>query len=257
MVKWTPEKDQLLLLKILETHELSVDAKRVSAAWPGDQEDIPTARAITERLVKIRQIAKAKGAAGHFNISSSQAKGIATPRKPTVTVSAATPSQQKTPTSKSVASPSTSRTIKQEDAAATPTKRKAKVEAPDYASSPRMQIDEDEASDVMVIADPNEVRPQRTIQHPNAKKGPTSMQRTQPTLFHSPSGSPVARSSQQMKASPPEPTSTSLSQLRLDPRNQAEVAEDMPSPPKRPRYRAPSVDDEGVYGSATDSDDCI
>ncbi|KAG5288119.1 hypothetical protein I7I48_10221 [Histoplasma ohiense] len=55
MVKWTPEMDQQLLLKILETHELSVDATSVSEAWPGDDPKAkPTPRAITERLVKIK-----------------------------------------------------------------------------------------------------------------------------------------------------------------------------------------------------------
>lgn len=46
--------------------------------------EVPTARAITERLVKIRQLARANGA-GHFGISSSQAKSsngkIGTPKK--------------------------------------------------------------------------------------------------------------------------------------------------------------------------------
>ncbi|KAI9875732.1 MAG: hypothetical protein M1830_008062 [Pleopsidium flavum] len=88
-VKWTPDNDQMLLLKILETHsDLSVDAKKISSAWPSDR-DAPTARAITERLVKIRSLAKANGA-GHFNIASSQrqtksqdqkASGPVTPRK--------------------------------------------------------------------------------------------------------------------------------------------------------------------------------
>ncbi|KAI9855109.1 MAG: hypothetical protein M1830_006483 [Pleopsidium flavum] len=86
-VKWTPDNDQMLLLKILETHsDLSVDARKISSAWPPDR-DAPTARAITERLVKIRSLAKANGA-GHFNIASSQSKsqdqkasGPVTPRK--------------------------------------------------------------------------------------------------------------------------------------------------------------------------------
>ncbi|KAI9814032.1 MAG: hypothetical protein M1827_003496 [Pycnora praestabilis] len=87
-VKWTPDVDQILLLKILETHDLSVDAKKVSAAWPSDRET-PTARAISERLVKIRSMAKANGA-GHFAVSSGRStgntngngKGPSTPRKP-------------------------------------------------------------------------------------------------------------------------------------------------------------------------------
>ncbi|OOO12907.1 hypothetical protein OAory_01006560 [Aspergillus oryzae] len=70
-MRWTPENDQLLLLKILETHDLSVDTKRVAEAWPGtDSSNRPTPRAITERLVKMRQMVKAanNGADGHFSI---------------------------------------------------------------------------------------------------------------------------------------------------------------------------------------------
>ncbi|KAN0068759.1 hypothetical protein V8E54_012928 [Elaphomyces granulatus] len=72
-------EDDRLLLKILETHELSVDAKRVATARPGDDSNAkPTARAITERLVKMRQLAKSNGA-GHF--STIGGKTVSTPRK--------------------------------------------------------------------------------------------------------------------------------------------------------------------------------
>ncbi|WEW56384.1 hypothetical protein PRK78_001827 [Emydomyces testavorans] len=80
-IKWTPENDQILLLKILETHDLTVDTKKVSEAWrmypipplsqnasrqthltqspaKTDANAIPTARAITERLFKIKKSAK-------------------------------------------------------------------------------------------------------------------------------------------------------------------------------------------------------
>ncbi|KAK2751330.1 hypothetical protein FQN55_001065 [Onygenales sp. PD_40] len=58
-VKWSAAMDQLLLTKILETHNLSVDTKKVSDAWPGeDPKSKPTHRAITERLVKIKSLAK-------------------------------------------------------------------------------------------------------------------------------------------------------------------------------------------------------
>ncbi|KAL4960317.1 uncharacterized protein BDV14DRAFT_204847 [Aspergillus stella-maris] len=66
-VKWTAERDQLLLLKILETHELKLDLKKVVAAWPTGEEK-PTPRAITERLVRIR--ANIKGAGGIRNGSA-------------------------------------------------------------------------------------------------------------------------------------------------------------------------------------------
>ncbi|KAE8419417.1 hypothetical protein BDV36DRAFT_294252 [Aspergillus pseudocaelatus] len=87
-MRWTPENDQLLLLKILETHDLSVDTKKVAEAWPGtDSNSRPTPRAITERLVKMRQMVKAanNGADGHFSIgkgaSANPSSATATPRK--------------------------------------------------------------------------------------------------------------------------------------------------------------------------------
>ncbi|KAI9652399.1 MAG: hypothetical protein M1831_006808 [Alyxoria varia] len=60
-VKWTPELDQLLLLKILETHEIKLDAKKVIEAWPAERGEKPTPRAITERLVRIRNGNKGDG----------------------------------------------------------------------------------------------------------------------------------------------------------------------------------------------------
>ncbi|PGH33824.1 hypothetical protein GX50_03393 [[Emmonsia] crescens] len=75
-VKWTPEMDQQLLLKILETHELSVDTKKVSQAWPGDDPNAkPTPRAITERLAKI----KAQIKNGNGPTPTSTPKKLATP----------------------------------------------------------------------------------------------------------------------------------------------------------------------------------
>ncbi|PGH17704.1 hypothetical protein AJ80_04712 [Polytolypa hystricis UAMH7299] len=78
-VKWTPDTDQILLLKIIETHDLSVDTKRVAEAWPKtDPKQIPTPRAISERIGKIKSIAKANGAT--FTPKRGGAK-TATPRK--------------------------------------------------------------------------------------------------------------------------------------------------------------------------------
>ncbi|KAL5365381.1 hypothetical protein BJX96DRAFT_12219 [Aspergillus floccosus] len=100
-MKWTPENDQLLLLKILETHDLSVDTKRVAEAWPkGDNK--PTPRAITERLVRMRQIVKASsnGTEGHFSIGKGTAKSVAsTPRKPRSTSTPKGGAGPKTPAS--------------------------------------------------------------------------------------------------------------------------------------------------------------
>ncbi|KAL9604208.1 MAG: hypothetical protein Q9219_000606 [cf. Caloplaca sp. 3 TL-2023] len=58
--KWTPERDQTLLLKILETSSISADVKAISENWPAGEE-APTPRAIQERLHKIRAMAKGKG----------------------------------------------------------------------------------------------------------------------------------------------------------------------------------------------------
>ncbi|KAI9699435.1 MAG: hypothetical protein M1836_003046 [Candelina mexicana] len=107
-MKWTSDNDQLLLLKILETHDITVKANAISAAWPlidscpllspakkpsltfnplvAKDREVPTPRAITERLVSIRKQA-IKNGAGHFTVSSSQTKGPprsapTTPRKP-------------------------------------------------------------------------------------------------------------------------------------------------------------------------------
>ncbi|EAW08475.1 uncharacterized protein ACLA_032100 [Aspergillus clavatus NRRL 1] len=80
-MRWTSENDQLLLLKILETHELSVDSNKVAAAWPGtDPNERPTPRAIRERLVKMRQIVKASGSDG-FSIGGNTAGNTPTPKK--------------------------------------------------------------------------------------------------------------------------------------------------------------------------------
>ncbi|KAK3170003.1 hypothetical protein OEA41_009388 [Lepraria neglecta] len=81
-IKWTPEIDQILLLKILETSNVNADVKAISAAWP-DNFEKPTPRAITERLVKIRGTAKSAGAASHFSVSGAKTTSQGgTPRKP-------------------------------------------------------------------------------------------------------------------------------------------------------------------------------
>ncbi|KAL4872735.1 hypothetical protein BDV12DRAFT_193079 [Aspergillus spectabilis] len=115
-MKWTPKKDQLvspnpsepslhlhfqtskltpsyhlqLLLKILETNNnLSVDFKKVAEAWPvTPNQDRPTPRAISERLVKIRQMAKSSaantGSDGHLSIGKGvRGSASSTPRKST------------------------------------------------------------------------------------------------------------------------------------------------------------------------------
>ncbi|KAJ5705297.1 hypothetical protein N7536_000986 [Penicillium majusculum] len=64
-VKWDSAADQTLLAKILETHDLSVDAARVAEAWPTqDNDHKPTPRAIKERLSRIRENVRLGSAAG-------------------------------------------------------------------------------------------------------------------------------------------------------------------------------------------------
>ncbi|RAK91615.1 hypothetical protein BO79DRAFT_252449 [Aspergillus costaricaensis CBS 115574] len=96
-MKWTPEKDQLLLLKILETHSLSVDAKRVAEAWPKSLgPDMPTPRAISERLVRMRNTAReSSGIEGHFSIG----KGLKTgsPMTKSTASAASSPASVSTP----------------------------------------------------------------------------------------------------------------------------------------------------------------
>lgn len=105
------------LLTIIQ-HELKVDAKKISTAWPDDRGEKPTPRAITERLVKIRANSRASGA-GHFSVSSSQTKS-SSPAKPRSTPN--TPSKPKNSGSYSTVSPSKRKTpgevpkqVKQED----------------------------------------------------------------------------------------------------------------------------------------------
>ncbi|KAI9785466.1 MAG: hypothetical protein M1839_009207 [Geoglossum umbratile] len=55
-VRWTIENDHLLLLKLLETNpNLTVDGKKIAAAWPKDRGEVPTPRAITEHIITIRK----------------------------------------------------------------------------------------------------------------------------------------------------------------------------------------------------------
>ncbi|KAI4242715.1 MAG: hypothetical protein LQ352_007189 [Teloschistes flavicans] len=65
-IRWTPEKDQYLLLKILETSHINADVKAICQSWADDGE-VPTPRAIKERLCKIRSLAKGRGE-GSFKV---------------------------------------------------------------------------------------------------------------------------------------------------------------------------------------------
>ncbi|OAG07950.1 uncharacterized protein CC84DRAFT_1256905 [Paraphaeosphaeria sporulosa] len=87
-MSWTPENDRLLLLKLIETHGISVDSNKIVAAWP-DGGTKPTARAITERFVKLRQYDAPQQAGIKVSITPGGASGrrkapvskYATPKK--------------------------------------------------------------------------------------------------------------------------------------------------------------------------------
>ncbi|KAJ5989198.1 hypothetical protein N7481_004408 [Penicillium waksmanii] len=61
-VRWTAENDQILLAKMIEAHDFSVDTAKMATLWPGDEESRPTARAIKERIAKIKEISKTSSA---------------------------------------------------------------------------------------------------------------------------------------------------------------------------------------------------
>ncbi|KAG0132164.1 hypothetical protein HOY82DRAFT_669536 [Tuber indicum] len=78
-MKWTADNDQLLFLKLIETHDVSVRPQKIQEAWPRDGREVPTARAISERIAKIRNAVKtaSTGTTSFSPTSSAQT----TPRK--------------------------------------------------------------------------------------------------------------------------------------------------------------------------------
>ncbi|KAI5307794.1 hypothetical protein KEM55_007403 [Ascosphaera atra] len=55
-VRWTAEADQLILVKLLETHSIKVDYAAIAAAWPNDDRvGRPTTKAISQRIAKLRK----------------------------------------------------------------------------------------------------------------------------------------------------------------------------------------------------------
>ncbi|KAL8823926.1 MAG: hypothetical protein Q9170_008290, partial [Blastenia crenularia] len=85
-IKWTPERDQTLLLKILETSSISADVKAISESWP-EGEEAPTPRAIQERLHKIRAMAKGKGNGSFKMVGTVGSKASSTKSSPTKSAS--------------------------------------------------------------------------------------------------------------------------------------------------------------------------
>ncbi|KAJ6008864.1 hypothetical protein N7522_003880 [Penicillium canescens] len=97
-IKWDATADQILLAKILEVHGLSVDFNKVAEAWSTDAlESKPTARAIRERIFKIRGKAKAANTGLPGSQSPIATRKAATTRKPTSIHKAATTSAETTP----------------------------------------------------------------------------------------------------------------------------------------------------------------
>ncbi|KAG0636945.1 hypothetical protein HOY80DRAFT_1138718 [Tuber brumale] len=78
-MKWTADNDQLLFLKLIETHDVSVRPQKIQEAWPRDGREVPTARAISERIAKLRNTVKtaSTGPTSFSPTSSTQT----TPRK--------------------------------------------------------------------------------------------------------------------------------------------------------------------------------
>ncbi|KAK0662871.1 hypothetical protein DIS24_g1784 [Lasiodiplodia hormozganensis] len=58
-MKWTPDKDQLMFMMLLKTHNISINYGAIAQAWPDDQGEKPTPRAISERLIKMRKLVSA------------------------------------------------------------------------------------------------------------------------------------------------------------------------------------------------------
>ncbi|KAI5787237.1 hypothetical protein EDC01DRAFT_631604 [Geopyxis carbonaria] len=54
-MKWCPEDDQFLLKLLLITHEIKVDPEIIRQAW-----GVPTARAISEHLYRVKRLGKSK-----------------------------------------------------------------------------------------------------------------------------------------------------------------------------------------------------
>ncbi|KAJ5607843.1 hypothetical protein N7537_004462 [Penicillium hordei] len=95
-VKWDSTADQTLLAKILETHDLSVDAARVAEAWPTqDSDQKPTPRAIKERLARIKENVRIGNAAGSGPSSPVTPKKRTPRKKANETAASAGPSRKR------------------------------------------------------------------------------------------------------------------------------------------------------------------
>ncbi|KAK6528743.1 hypothetical protein TWF694_003982 [Orbilia ellipsospora] len=85
-MKWTAENDHLLLLTLLETHNIKVDGDKIHAAWPKSAGEKPTARAVRERIIKIRSITGTGNTPTKVNTGSHVNNGVkkeSSPKKKT------------------------------------------------------------------------------------------------------------------------------------------------------------------------------
>ncbi|KAF1959614.1 hypothetical protein CC80DRAFT_545061 [Byssothecium circinans] len=81
-MNWTAENDRLLLLKLIETHGITVNAELIAKAWPKDAPAKPTARAVKERFVKLRELASIKASIRSNNSTPSKIYTARTPKTP-------------------------------------------------------------------------------------------------------------------------------------------------------------------------------
>ncbi|KAF2142772.1 uncharacterized protein K452DRAFT_307694 [Aplosporella prunicola CBS 121167] len=102
-IRWTSDNDQVLLLTIINSHNFSINYDTVAEHWPKDRGEIPTARAIRERIVKLRNTSGVRG-------TRSTGSAASTPRAPRTT---GTP--QRTPGSKASTAKKRKRTDDSDD----------------------------------------------------------------------------------------------------------------------------------------------
>ncbi|EKG16071.1 hypothetical protein MPH_06765 [Macrophomina phaseolina MS6] len=81
-MRWTPDKDQLMLLMLLKTHNISINYGAIADAWPADQGEKPTPRAISERLIKMRKQIGSSGGQVAAAIAKQPRSVNSTPSKP-------------------------------------------------------------------------------------------------------------------------------------------------------------------------------
>ncbi|PLB51657.1 hypothetical protein P170DRAFT_422647 [Aspergillus steynii IBT 23096] len=83
-MRWSQENEQILWRTIFETQDLFIDLEKVANAWPGDEKDKPSVKALCEQLSKYR---KASNGTNTVKLSMGGAKRKAadsnttTPRK--------------------------------------------------------------------------------------------------------------------------------------------------------------------------------